>query len=41
MCKVGLNSMMGKMAEDMQDEEPDSPLKVKLGILELHCKWFT
>lgn len=31
--KVGLNSMMGKMAEDMQDEEPDSPLKVKLGIL--------
>lgn len=32
-CKVGLNSMMGKMAEDMQDEEPDSPLKVKLGIL--------
>jgi len=31
--KVGLASMMGKMAEDMQDEEPDSPLKVKLGIL--------
>lgn len=31
--KVGLKSMMGKMAEDMQDEEPDSPLKVKLGIL--------
>lgn len=31
--KVGLNSMMGKMAEDMKDEEPDSPLKVKLGIL--------
>lgn len=31
--KVGLQSMMGKMAEDMQDEEPDSPLKVKLGIL--------
>ena len=31
--KVGLNSMMGKMAEDMQDEEPDTPLKVKLGIL--------
>lgn len=31
--KVGLETMMGKMAEDMQDEEPDSPLKVKLGIL--------
>ena len=28
--KVGLNSMMGKMAGDMQDEGPDSPLKVKL-----------
>lgn len=31
--KVGLKSMMGKMAEDMQGEEPDSPLKVKLGVL--------
>ena len=31
--KTGLKSMMGKMAEDMQDDEPDSPLKVKLGIL--------
>lgn len=31
--KVGLKTMMGKMAEDMQDDEPDSPLKVKLGIL--------
>lgn len=31
--KVGIKSMMGKMAEDMQNEEPDSPLKVKLGIL--------
>ncbi|MGN0382968.1 MAG: calcium-translocating P-type ATPase, PMCA-type [Eubacterium sp.] len=31
--KVGLKSMMGKMAEEMQDEEPDSPLKVKLGVL--------
>lgn len=31
--KVGLKSMMGKMAEEMQDDEPDSPLKVKLGIL--------
>ena len=28
--KVGLKTMMGKMAEEMQDEEPDSPLKVKL-----------
>lgn len=31
--KVGLKTMMGKMAEDMQDEEPDSPLKVKLSQL--------
>lgn len=31
--KVGLKSMMGKMAGEMQDEEPDSPLKVKLGVL--------
>lgn len=31
--KVGINTMMGKMAEDMQDEEPDSPLKVKLSKL--------
>ncbi len=31
--KVGMKTMMGKMAEDMQDEELDSPLKVKLGIL--------
>ena len=31
--KVGLNTMMGKMAEEMQGEEPDSPLKVKLNIL--------
>ena len=28
--KVGLHTMMGKMAEEMQEEEPDSPLKVKL-----------
>ncbi len=28
--KVGLHTMMGKMAEEMQDDEPDSPLKVKL-----------
>lgn len=31
--RVGLKTMMGKMAEDMQDEEPDSPLKVKLSKL--------
>ncbi len=28
--RVGLKTMMGKMAEDMQGDEPDSPLKVKL-----------
>ncbi len=31
--KVGLSTMMGKMAEEMQEEEPDSPLKVKLSHL--------
>ena len=31
--KVGLSTMMGKMAEEMQDDEPDSPLKVKLARL--------
>ena len=31
--KVGLSTMMGKMAEEMQDDEPDSPLKVKLAKL--------
>lgn len=31
--KVGLKTMMGKMAEEMQGEEPDSPLQVKLGKL--------
>ena len=31
--KVGLKTMMGKMAEEMQEDEPDSPLKVKLGDL--------
>lgn len=31
--KVGMQSMMGKMAEEMQEDEPDSPLKVKLGVL--------
>ena len=28
--KVGMSTMMGKMAEDMADDEVDSPLKVKL-----------
>ncbi len=28
--KVGLKTMMGKMAEEMQEDEPDSPLQVKL-----------
>lgn len=32
-CKVGTDTMMGKMAEEMQVEEPDSPLKVKLNDL--------
>lgn len=32
-CNVGMKTMMGKMAEDMQEEEPDSPLKVKLSKL--------
>ncbi len=31
--KVGLSTMMGKMAEEMQGDEPDSPLKVKLSKL--------
>lgn len=31
--KVGLKSMMGKMAEEMLEDEPDSPLKVKLSKL--------
>ena len=31
--KVGLATMMGKMAEEMQENEPDSPLKVKLAKL--------
>ena len=31
--KVGLKTMMGKMAEEMQESEPDSPLKVKLAKL--------
>ncbi len=31
--RVGLSTMMGKMAEEMQDDEPDSPLKVKLAKL--------
>ena len=31
--KVGLKTMMGKMAEEMQEDEPDSPLRVKLSKL--------
>ena len=31
--KVGTQTMMGKMAEEMQEDEPDSPLKVKLSKL--------
>ena len=31
--KVGVKTMMGKMAEEMQEDEPDSPLKVKLSKL--------
>lgn len=31
--RVGLKTMMGKMAEEMQEGEPDSPLKVKLAKL--------
>lgn len=31
--KTGLKTMMGRMAEEMQEDEPDSPLKVKLGKL--------
>ena len=31
--KVGISTMMGKMALEMQEEEPASPLQVKLGIL--------
>lgn len=28
--RVGISTIMGKMAEEMQEEEPDSPLQVKL-----------
>lgn len=31
--RVGIKTMMGKMAEEMQDDDPDSPLKVKLSKL--------
>ncbi|MCI8285660.1 MAG: calcium-translocating P-type ATPase, PMCA-type [Firmicutes bacterium] len=31
--KVGISTMMGRMAEEMQEDEPDSPLKVKLSKL--------
>lgn len=32
-CNVGTETIMGKMAEEMQEDEPDSPLKVKLAAL--------
>jgi magnesium-transporting ATPase (P-type) len=32
-CNVGMKTMMGKMAEDMQDDEVQSPLQVKLAKL--------
>ncbi|MBP3722872.1 MAG: calcium-translocating P-type ATPase, PMCA-type [Selenomonadaceae bacterium] len=32
-CKVGVDTLMGKMASEMNIEEVDSPLKVKLSIL--------
>lgn len=31
--EIGMETMMGKMQEDMNGDEVDSPLKVKLGIL--------
>ena len=31
--RVGMSTMMGKMAKDMEDDEVDSPLKVKLSDL--------
>ncbi|MCR5835192.1 MAG: calcium-translocating P-type ATPase, PMCA-type [Lachnospiraceae bacterium] len=31
--RVGLKTMMGRMAEEMQEDDPDSPLKVKLAKL--------
>ncbi|KIR02811.1 Lead, cadmium, zinc and mercury transporting ATPase [Lachnospiraceae bacterium TWA4] len=31
--KVGLKTMMGRMAEEMQEDEPESPLQVKLSKL--------
>lgn len=38
--KVGLKTMMGKMAEEMQEDEPDSPLKVKLTRLAAQISTF-
>lgn len=38
--KVGPKTMMGKMAEDMQSEELDSPLKVKLSVLATQISTF-
>lgn len=38
--KVGLATMMGRMAEEMQEDEPDSPLKVKLSKLAKQISMF-
>ncbi len=38
--KVGLQTMMGKMAEEMQEDEVDSPLKVKLSKLAKQISMF-
>lgn len=38
--KVGLRTMMGKMAEEMQEDDPDSPLKVKLSKLASQISMF-
>ena len=38
--KVGMNTMMGKMAEEMNEDEVDSPLTVKLSHLALQISKF-
>lgn len=38
--KVGLVTMMGRMAEEMQEDDPDSPLKVKLSTLAKQISMF-
>lgn len=32
-CQVGTSTVLGKMSEEMQEDEPDSPLKMKLSKL--------